>query len=370
LRIKYAVRKEVGIVILVVLLLSVLLGIFSGLDPTMERLRTLSTPFQAMSGRFSLIKDTLNIIRDFPLWGIGLGALGEIFQKYKSLEGVATFSFTHNEPLQLMAEMGLLGFSLLIIFLVGYFRNVWYLLFKRNNLHVIYLSLGCLVGIISILLHSLFDFVFHIPANAVLFVIILALISRILYIRKDDVTSEDTFEINMPKSLRIALILVFLVIFLSVTSLIMRRYKAEQISRSVKDNAVEISKMSNIFKYRKEIKALDRAIILNPLNSTLHNSKADILSELAVRDDLKIELANFEEFGGIERLLALAEESYKKAIELNPTKADYHLRLGWLFGLKGENELTKNEFKKAILLDPENSDIKIYIGSYFNKSVK
>lgn len=369
LRIKYAVKKEVGLIILAVLLLSVLLGISSGLDPTMQRLRTLSTPFQAMAGRFSLIKDTLNIIRDFPLWGIGFGALGEIFQKYISLQGSA-FSFTHNEPLQLMVETGLLGFSLMIVFLAGYFKNILHLLFKRSNPYVIYLSLGCLVGIISILLHSFFDFVFHIPANAVLFVIILALINRILRIQQNNAPSEEKLGINLPQYLKVASIFILVLFFLSVTSLIMKRYKAEQIYQKVKDGGAGSSKPNIIFKYRKELKILDKAIILNPLNSSFYNKKADIFSGLAVRDDLKAELLNFEEFGDTERLLNQAEKSYKRAIELNPTRADYHLRLGWFYGLRGESELTKKEFNKAILLDPKNYDIKEYIDSYFNKSVK
>lgn len=371
LRIKYAVKKEVGVVILVVLFLSILLGLFSGLDTTMQRLGTLFSPFQAMSGRFNLIKDTLNIIRDFPLWGTGLGTLGEIFQKYKSQQVGGTFSFTHNEPLQLMAETGLVGFSLIIAFLFGYFKNIMHLLFRRHNPNVIYLGLGCLVGVTSIFLHSLFDFVFHIPANAVLFVIALALINRIIHIQQNDVISEERSKINLPQYLKVIFVFILILFFLSVTSLIMRRYEAEKMYQKFKDyGGAGNSKSDIIFKYRKELKALDKAIALNSLNSSYHNKKADIFSGLAVRDDLKVELLNFEEFGDTERLLNLAEESYRRAIGLNPTRADYHLRLGWFYGLRGESNLTKKEFNKAILLDPKNYEIKDYIGNYFNNSAK
>jgi len=369
LRMKYAFKKEIGIVILGVLILSILLGMFSGFDPTMQRLKTLLSPFQAMAGRFSLIKDTLNIIKDFPIWGIGLGALGEIFQKYKSLQGSETFSFTHNEPLQLIAETGLIGFSLIILFLVGYFKHILHLLFKRHNPYVIYLSLGCVVGMISIFLHSLFDFVFHIPANTVLFVIILALLSKILYIRQNDTVSVQEPEIKLPRYLKFAFIFTTILLFLLLTFLIMKRYRAEQIYQKVKESGVGIAKPDIIFKYRKELKVLNRAITLNPLNASFHNKKADIFSGLAVRDDLRVDLLNFEEFGDTGRLLDLAEESYKKAIELNPTRADYHLRLGWFYGLRGDSELTKKEFNKATLLDPKNYNIKVYIDNYFKKSV-
>ncbi|HPL82985.1 MAG TPA: hypothetical protein PLJ15_01800, partial [Candidatus Omnitrophota bacterium] len=87
------------------------------------------------------------------------------------------------------------------------------------------------------------------------------------------------------------------------------------------------------------------------------------------KDELKRELLNFKEFGDRERLLFLAERSYGRAIELNPTRADYHLRLGWFYGLRGEDSLAKKEFDKAMLLDPRNYSIKAYIDGYYNKTL-
>ena len=370
LRMKYTLKKDAAIIILVVLLFSVLLGVFVGFDPTMQRLKTLVTPFQVLAIRLSLIKDTLSIFKDFPLWGVGLGVFGEIFQKYKSLGGaVETYSFAHNEPLQLIAETGLLGFLSVTVFLFGYLKGILHLLFKRRNLHVIYLSLGCLVGLTSIFLHSFFDFVFHIPANALLFVIILALINRILCIQqKDKDPDEQEFKINLPQHLKVISIIIFATLLLLVASLILNRYKAEQIFQSVKEIGPGIPKSDVIFTYRKKLKVLNKAITLNPLNSSYHNKKADILSGLAVRDDLRVELLSFEEFGDTQRLLDIAGESYKRAIELNPTRADYHLRLGWFYGVTGENKLTKEEFNKAISLDPRNSRISTYVDEYFKES--
>ncbi len=369
LKMKFMLKKEAGIVIFAVILFAVLLGMFSGLDPTMQRLKTLLNPFQALAGRLSLIKDTFSIIRDFPVWGVGFGALGEIFQKYKNWQGLETFSFTHNESLQLMAETGLAGFFLMAVFISAYFKNILFLLFKRHNPYVIYLSLGCLVGITSIFLHSFFDFVFHIPANSLLFVIILALINKVLYLRKDGAPFENGLEIDLPRYMKVIFISVFSLVFLLGISLVINRYKAEQIFRSIGERGPGISKPEVIFKYRKELKVVDNAISLNPLNASFHNKKADLFSELAVKDELKGELLNFKEFGDRERLLFLAERSYDRAIELNPTRADYHLRLGWFYGLRGEDSLAKKEFDKAMLLDPRNYSIKAYIDGYYNKTL-
>lgn len=369
LKMKFMLKKEAGIVILAVIIFAVLLGMFSGLDPTMQRLKTLLNPFQALAGRLSLVKDTFSIIRDFPVWGVGFGALGEIFQKYKNWQGLETFSFTHNESLQLMAETGLAGFFLMALFISAYFKNILLLLFKRHNPYVIYLSLGCLVGITSIFLHSFFDFVFHIPANSILFVIILALINKVLYIRKDGAPSENGLEIDLPRYMKVIFISVFSLVFLLGVSLVINRYKAEQIFQSIGGSGPGISKPEVIFKYRRELKVIDNAISLNPLNASFHNKKADVFSELAVKDELKRELLNFKEFGDRERLLFLAERSYGRAIELNPTRADYHLRLGWFYGLRGEDSLAKKEFDKAMLLDPRNYSIKAYIDGYYNKTL-
>ena len=106
----------------------------------------------------------------------------------------------------------------------------------------------------------------------------------------------------------------------------------------------------------------DRAIALNTANSRYTSRVSDILSDIATRKDLQ----GTDYFGGAERVLLKAEDYGKKATDLNPTNADYHLKLGWLYSIMGDLNRMKSEFRKAWTLDPTNDKLKSYIDSYID----
>lgn len=370
LRAKRSARNRISVIIIIVLILSVILGI-TGLAPVIERLGTLRSPLEPLLFRLGLIKDTLKIVNDFPLWGVGFGDLGEIFQRYRTKRTPEFFSFTHNEPVQLMAETGVLGFLLISLFLIFYLRKVLTLFFKRHDQRVIYITLGCLIGLFSITMHSLFDFVFHVPANFLLFFIILGLALRTAYLKEpQELLPIPKIEISPSIFLKGFCIVISCILLFSAYSLIWRRYGAEKIFEKVKEYKTPEDSVKAVIEYNKFMKKIEKSISLNPLSSLYWLKKADVLSEVALRDDLWAGSVFFEGFGNSSEMLSSAEEAYKKAIELNPTKADSHLRLGWLYGVIDKKDLSKEHFEKAVLLDPQNPKIKSYIDSYSDTSDK
>jgi O-antigen ligase len=86
----------------------------------------------------------------------------------------------HNDYLQLLIETGWLGFfSIMIgffIFLGTRARNIKLIDFRRDPLRF-FLAVGALSGMISMAVHSLFDFTLQIPANCVYFVVLMAILS-------------------------------------------------------------------------------------------------------------------------------------------------------------------------------------------------
>jgi O-antigen ligase len=69
-------------------------------------------------------KDTLVLIKDFPVWGTGLGTYAEIFQKYRTFDEAWGFlRYAHNDYLQFIAETGAFGGVFLIGFLLWYIRR-------------------------------------------------------------------------------------------------------------------------------------------------------------------------------------------------------------------------------------------------------
>jgi O-antigen ligase len=132
--------------------------------------------------RFTLAKDALRIIKDFPLFGVGWGNFRYIYPHYQTIPTFpAYFDYLHNDHLQLMVEMGLVGYFLYFLFLFKIFRNIFIELSKRRDPFVKGIVLGGACGLFGVILHNLVDFDFHIPAIYFLFWLILALIYRCVH---------------------------------------------------------------------------------------------------------------------------------------------------------------------------------------------
>ncbi|MDD5165860.1 MAG: O-antigen ligase family protein [Candidatus Omnitrophica bacterium] len=124
----------------------------------------------SMQTRIKIWQGTLGQIRDNPLTGVGIGAFDAGFYRYRP-EGLNVRAvFAHNDYLQMAAEMGVLApFIMLWIFIAVIGTG-----FTKKHLSP--RLLGCAIGILSLSLHGLVDFNFHIPANMLLFSVYAALI--------------------------------------------------------------------------------------------------------------------------------------------------------------------------------------------------
>jgi O-antigen ligase len=127
--------------------------------------------------------DILGIWRDFPLFGTGLGTFGNISSMYKTNPAQSLFIYAHNDCLQLLSEVGLLGFISVSLFFVLYFNSVLRMWLRRHDSYTVCLALGGMASVLGMLLYSLLDFNLHIPANAMLFFLIMGLVYRLLYTR-------------------------------------------------------------------------------------------------------------------------------------------------------------------------------------------
>jgi O-antigen ligase len=126
--------------------------------------------------------DVLRIWKDYPLFGTGLGTFGSISSMYKTTSGEGLYLHAHNDPLQLLSEVGLFGFLFLALFLSLYLIGLIKIWFNRHDTYVTGLVLGGLGSILGVLVYSLLDFNLQIPANALLFFVILGLTYRISFL--------------------------------------------------------------------------------------------------------------------------------------------------------------------------------------------
>jgi O-antigen ligase len=125
--------------------------------------------------RLDITKDCLRMFSHRPILGFGFGTFPTVYPSYRTFYTNLFVNEAHNDYAQLLVETGMLGFALMLWFLVGLYRwglptsHRWE--FKWEGA----LSFAALLGCTGILFHSFVDFNMQIPANAALFYVLCAL---------------------------------------------------------------------------------------------------------------------------------------------------------------------------------------------------
>ena len=130
------------------------------------------------AGRRRIWQAVGRAIPDYALLGVGAGAHSVVYPKY--MEEPSDVDYTHAESgyLQVLFETGWVGFTLLMITLVSAIRLVvesWRSAGRRQHLALVVALIGATVASV---VHSVFDFVWYIPACMTVTVIQLAMITR------------------------------------------------------------------------------------------------------------------------------------------------------------------------------------------------
>jgi O-antigen ligase len=133
--------------------------------------------------RFELWQDSARIVRDYPLLGTGLGTYRDVLPNYRPqkdfffVAGIpqpAAINYAHNDYLQLLTECGLVGFGLMAWALVATLRHLFSRFASHADWEVAAMGSSLAASIVAFLLHSLVDFNMHIPANALMFCLLVS----------------------------------------------------------------------------------------------------------------------------------------------------------------------------------------------------
>jgi len=170
-------RVSVGIIVFFVsvLLIDILIiGKFFGIEKVAEEIRQTSVTTEAL--RIDVARDTLEIVRNYPLTGTGAGSFASTYPMYDSGKvGFVNYKYGHNDYLHFAAEFGLPGLAMLATIVLLSLWQAARAQLERHDRMLRGLGCGVLMAIVALLIHSAVDFNLQIPANAATFVVILAM---------------------------------------------------------------------------------------------------------------------------------------------------------------------------------------------------
>lgn len=123
-----------------------------------------------------------------PFFGTGSGTYLYYGRQFRSPQLQVDPVYVHNDYLQLLAEYGLAGGALFLIFLGAHLANGWKN-FQRLGLkrvavssrllsNTMTLQLGAIPAVFAYMIHSVFDFNLHIPANVLLLAFVFGLLAN------------------------------------------------------------------------------------------------------------------------------------------------------------------------------------------------
>lgn len=125
--------------------------------------------------RKMLYRSAGRMLRDYPVWGIGIGAMPVVINEYTEYDLHAYIERLHNDWLEITLGVGFAGAGLLLIGLVWFSWKALHRL-KRLNVRKQFLFTSLLSTLGAMCVGSTVDFHFFIPGCALVFFLVLGLV--------------------------------------------------------------------------------------------------------------------------------------------------------------------------------------------------
>ncbi|MFC1769544.1 O-antigen ligase family protein [Nitrospirota bacterium] len=166
-------HRNRGIPILVLLVLIVLFVGWFGWEPIIDRFDFNQALVKEV--RPVIWNDSIRMIQDFFLFGVGFGVYGDAYPAYRTLPWNLLVDHAHNDYLEVLAEGGFVGLALAAWFVIAVFARVLRAYNARRETYAIYITAGALAGAVSILVHGFSNFNLYIGSNGLYFFFCMAL---------------------------------------------------------------------------------------------------------------------------------------------------------------------------------------------------
>ena len=169
---KRATRSMVVLIASLIVIDIFIVGATFGVERVLERVEQTRMETE---DRDEIAHYALNLWRDYPVFGAGLGSFHAVIPRYWGEIPDAPYTHAHNDYMQFAGEVGVIGVALLGAMLLMSLLVALRAQQVRTDPLMRGISFGSMMGIIALMIHSAVDFSLQIPAIALTFMLVLAL---------------------------------------------------------------------------------------------------------------------------------------------------------------------------------------------------
>jgi putative inorganic carbon (HCO3(-)) transporter len=173
-----ATRSMVVLIASLVVIDLFIVGTYFGVERVVERIQQTRIETE---DRSDIASYALNLWRDYPIFGSGLGSFHAVIPRYWGEIPGVPYTHAHNDYLQFACEVGAIGTALLGLILLMSILAALRAQQVRTDPLMRGMSFASLMGIIALMIHSAVEFSLQIPAIALTFMLVLALAWISLY---------------------------------------------------------------------------------------------------------------------------------------------------------------------------------------------
>jgi O-antigen ligase len=299
-------------------------------------------------GRLLLWQPAVQMWRDHFWWGVGPGHFDQRFPAYRPLWVQARPAYAHNDYLNTLADWGVAGAALVagawVLLAWGVVRTWRFVRREDNSLRAKHSQrfafvCGAAGGLAALLVHSFFDFNMQIPANAILVVTLMALLSGHLRF------ATERYWVGSGVGVRV---------FVTLACLGGVAYLGQQGWRRAQEHRF-LARADREKQYTPAcFAALQRAAELEPMNFETAYTLGEGLRRVG-----------WDGLAGSEEQIREAIAWFQRAATLNPFDPYNPMRIGMCLDWQKKHAEALRHFERALALDPRNYYVIDHLGWHY-----
>lgn len=314
---------------------------------TSLRVQKALNPEQLDDPRFNIWPAAVSIWRANFWWGAGPAQFDQLFRLHRDGRIQIRAGHAHNDYLDTLADYGTVGATLVaaafLLLFIGVFRSWKHVQregddFRARQSNRMAFVLGGSVALLSLLLHSVVDFNFHIPANATAAVVLMALLAAHFRHATDDHWARAGLAV------RASLTVLGLLVAVWLWHGAFRRAHAQTLvtkSAAAPDAVAQLALLRQA--HALEPSNAETCFVLGEVNRVLATDRPGNYRELAVE----------------------AMMWFERAWVANPYHGDARLRYGMCLDLVGNHAQATRHFLRAKELDPKGGLTLAYVAWHY-----